>query len=219
MISLFKFVIVSCMGFTLLVSPVLAGGYRRPYAVLQKQVQVGNYVNVYAVPVTDLGLPYYYEVQSSRLTEEDINKVAEATANKTLEKFTSVLEGLLETDKSITNPTKPIEPDLILPPAEEPPQASDLDAKVLSIFQRSCITCHGNENKKGGLTLFAADKLDFTGDTDSDKLMRYRIHDAVSTNRMPKTGEPLPQDEVDAVADWMRSQATGKNGEVKNEPN
>jgi hypothetical protein len=153
---------------------------------------------VVALPVSSLGVPYYFSV-GDYLRED---KIAEIVTQRVTNRLAA---GAGAVSPSTRAGNKPVA-------AAPSPTVTDLDNRVSSIFQ-TCINCHKPGTAKAGVTLFAADgSLYQDANTGTEMVRRWRILDAVTggpdVNFMPKNGNPLTDDEVDTVRKWLRAYAS-----------
>lgn len=153
-------------------------------------------------PVTDLGLKYYYAVKDPYgspeevLSEAEIEKLAERIAEKTASRVVSKLIDKLKND--IDN-EKPSNPDGNVPGGNAKDKQI-IEAKVTAIFKNRCYNCHATETKaSGGYTLLTGDVLN-----KFNREQRWDIFDAVDTQRMPMTGEPLTVQEIEDIRAYAR---------------
>lgn len=89
------------------------------------------------------------------------------------------------------------------PAADIPPvpgAAAPGDGKVLAIFNRSCVSCHG-DNPKSGFQLLAGGQI-----TQDARGKAYCIVGHVATGDMPKRGQPLSDEDIQAIAEWAAGQ-------------
>jgi len=161
------------------------------FRVRQKIVdRHGRYYYIYEVPVSKS--PYYEVNTRPGLTKEDRELLADDIANLVVEKLAKAIA---------------VEPE---PEPVEPPSNSELDLKVQAILLTNCAKCHGNGEKSGKLSFIEDDKLTIIeSDKTPDeiiaiKLLKYQIADAVETGRMPKGGEPLSDDDLSVLKNWVR---------------
>ena len=90
-------------------------------------------------------------------------------------------------------------------------QEIDFKKEILPIFREHCFECHGKGNSEGGLSLESLVGLQQGGDSGnaiftpkpSDSELYLRIKSLADGYRMPKRGEPLPQDKISKIAKWI----------------
>lgn len=93
----------------------------------------------------------------------------------------------------------------------------DYSAQVKPIINNKCIACHGGVKKQGGFSfLFESEakaKLKsgkyaiVPGKPGKSEMIR-RINDSDPESRMPYDHEPLPQDEIDILTQWIKQGAS-----------
>lgn len=91
--------------------------------------------------------------------------------------------------------------------------AQDVDFRkdILPIFEKHCFECHGDGNLEGDLSLESVASMQIGGHSGSpilsselsDSELYLRITSLSDGYRMPKKGDPLPQQDVDKIAKWM----------------
>ena len=113
-------------------------------------------------------------------------------------------------------------PEAATPEGSAQNPSAELQAKVQSIFEDSCTSCHdtsGDPGDPGGLDLespvtsligrksAAVDRLlvDPGNPDGSYLLVKMREGQAMEGDLMPLGDDPLPQDQLDAVRDWIAS--------------
>lgn len=154
-----------------------------------------------AVPVTSLGLEYYYRV----ITEEELNRQAQVIAAEVVRQLEEAYPNGL-----VPSPTPPVEDE----PDEPKPDVgwadgytpTELDTQVYALIKTKCAGCHTGPTPDGGLVLITENGKfpKFDGDT------RAHIWDRVDGSNlpiekiMPKNGAPLGDDEVNLVRKWWR---------------
>jgi mono/diheme cytochrome c family protein len=161
----------------------------------------GNLIIGY--PVTDLGLKYYYAVKdpyrepSEVLNEAEIEKLSERIADKTASRVVAKLLDQLKNGGGNTDtPTSP-SPTTPTVPSDKKVQ---LEAKITTLFTARCYTCHASDTKSaGGYTLLVNNKLG-----NFSREQRWDIFDAVDSQKMPQSGDPLSIQEIEDVRDWAR---------------
>ena len=175
----------------------------------QKVIQYDNFsrLQVIAVPVTDLGLQYYYQSEPLRgrnLSEEDRKAIVEDI-------IAGVLAGI---DQRFEIPTGDdgnvgggnAEDGNVPPPQDD--NSSDLDKKVLAMMEKyNCGTCHteGQLEKPNMPTLLTKDgKLKTLEDPKLERLRRYDIHDSVYSGRMPKNSNVVSDGDAKTFYDWIK---------------
>ena len=99
-------------------------------------------------------------------------------------------------------------------PAAGTAEADLFQSKVAGIFERRCVSCHNDGDRKGGLSLASADGLTKGGESgaviDKDDFAASLLLQAIAGDepQMPKEGEPLTVDEVAAIRKWIEAGAT-----------
>ena len=198
-------------------SLALAGGYRYGNGyVYQQQYNNYNYqqqyqqqyevnpVVVIGVPVSNLGVPYYWSVGETLREEAIAQKAANiviASAKK----------------QSVQQPKREIgvslDFDLISSstPSSPATSPSNLDAQVAAIFNESCIRCHKPGASRPGIQLFNADGSLYKAPTWREELKRRQtVYDSISgedgVSQMPKNAEQLDQEKQEIIYAWLREQ-------------
>ena len=190
----------------------------------QNYYQAVNPVVVIGVPVSNLGVPYYWSV-GDELREDRI-------AQKVSEKLKGG-QAPAKTSQSNTRPAREVvapgpgpgillDFDLVsgavdrpyLPgePSSKPGQITELDQKVAGIFAKNCARCHKPGTDKPALRLLNADgSLYKPSDFKADLKHRQLVYDAVrgtdGVSSMPKNGEQLPDEELETLYLWLREQS------------
>ena len=81
---------------------------------------------------------------------------------------------------------------------------------VLPIFQANCSQCHGDNRQSAGLQLNSADGVMnavsvgaiVAGSADNSRLVA-----AIVSGRMPRSGNPLSQQDIQTIIDWINAGA------------
>lgn len=170
-------------------------------------------VLIVGVPVSNLGVPYYWSVGDD--LRED--RIAKKTA-----------EILRRESKPVTGrePRKPPSPDggaqakpadsplpsrfdIIGGGGDKPVVAGKRDAEVLAIFETSCSSCHKPGKALKGITLLREDGQIFhEKNFAAEAKYRFRVYDSVfggeGVNLMPKNASPLGNDKVETIRNWQR---------------
>ena len=85
--------------------------------------------------------------------------------------------------------------------------------KIAPIFERACLSCHNENDRKGGLSLESADGLRKGGESgvvvEPSNPRASLLLDYVSGPKpqMPKEGGPLAEEEVEAIRAWIAAGA------------
>lgn len=178
--------------------------------IAEKIIQFDEFANlqVIAVPITSTGVQYYYQSEPLRgrgqgLSDEDRKLIVE-----------EIVKGVLAGIEVVGDDGKPVEKPntggggTIEPPKVDPPTVgSDLDKQVLGIFTANCSSCHtaGALHAESIPVLLAEDgSLAKLTDKPLEQLRRFKIHDAVFYNRMPKNSSPLSEGDVDVLHRWIK---------------
>jgi len=174
--------------------------------IQDKIIQFDNFNNVYAVPVTNFGLDYFYRV----ITEPERQRVADRVADTVVERLLQRIreeQAAQPAPAPIPVPVAPVAPVAPNPPTVKPRiPTGDLDDQVFDILTTNCAVCHTAGDEKGKLAIFNdnGDLNDLTVDqkwkiwdrTDGGGLPRDKV--------MPKNGEPLSGDDVAILREWVR---------------
>lgn len=197
-----------------LVNPVLGSGrsfvkqrVQNEVVVQQKVIKFDDFsqLRVVAVPVSNLGLQYYYEAEPLRrndnLSDEDIDKIVSGVVEGILDQIQVTGEGEPDPQGPGTSPEGP-EPQNS-PVGEQP---STLDEKVLSLFNNKCLVCHDTTSHKGKLVLVGDDgKLSKFTDGQVAKILRRTTggFNLPQNKRMPLNSDALEDTEVQTLIDWQ----------------
>ena len=144
---------------------------------------------VIAVPAANIGVRYYYGVNPNpqkieQLSEEDVQRIANATAEKVVSILTEAIE------KS---------------GVDGPKESANLDVQVQAIFAQSCARCHSEQTPRGKFEDETNVVLIDKGNLSKlDRYQREQIWDAVDTQRMPQDHDPLPVDQVETIRRWWK---------------
>lgn len=174
----------------------------------QKVLEYDDSLKIIAVPVTDIGLQYYYQSEPLRgrgLSEDDKKQIIE-------EVVAGVLKGIDEKFEVVPDEggENGNQGGGVVPPVQPPTDnnTSALDAAILKIVTSKCSTCHTEDGlaKDGIPTLLKKDgSLSVLADLKDEKLRRWDIHDSVFSGRMPKNDTPLTDEEVDTFKQWAKA--------------
>lgn len=95
-------------------------------------------------------------------------------------------------------------------------EAVDFNAQIKPILNNKCISCHGGVKQEGGFSLlFREEALDTTrsgkyaivpGHPDKSELMHRILSDDPDV-RMPYMHDPLPEEEIEVLRQWIREGA------------
>jgi hypothetical protein len=88
-------------------------------------------------------------------------------------------------------------------------------AQVAPIFQQYCLRCHNGVDRQGGLSLESVDAFQAGGDSGplldqgspEDSLLLLMVTPADGVAQMPKDGQPLSADQLQAVRRWVEQGA------------
>ncbi len=89
--------------------------------------------------------------------------------------------------------------------------------RVAPIFQRRCLSCHNDKDKKGDLSLQSAAAIEDSGivepgDADGSTLVEMISPRGAKPAEMPKNADPLSADEVKLIRDWIAAGAKWPDG-------
>jgi hypothetical protein len=95
-----------------------------------------------------------------------------------------------------------------LVPAQAQSQGIDFESRIAPIFERRCVSCHNDDNRKGELSLQSATGLRAGGesgpviveDPAASLLLEYIVGDEPE---MPKDAAPLSPSDVDSIRRWI----------------
>lgn len=178
----------------MITSPVMASTRKTPvvqqYIIRQKIVQVDNpYAQTtYLIPSTQLGLNYYYNI----ISDDEKQKQADLIAELVVQKLLNLGVAVENTDGTVTNTPSP------------PPEGDDVDNKIKQLFENKCSACHNGQNTDIPEAYRDLNRQDFTD------WERFNIFDRVNginlpvDKIMPKNQEPLSEEEVNLVLEWVR---------------
>jgi mono/diheme cytochrome c family protein len=103
--------------------------------------------------------------------------------------------------------------------ADEPRPGQVLfQARVASIFERHCVSCHSGSKPKGGLSLVTAKRALAGGESGAaivaGKPDESLLVESISGDQpeMPKDAKPLPADDVAAIRAWIEAGAPWPEG-------
>jgi hypothetical protein len=98
----------------------------------------------------------------------------------------------------------------------QPTTSVDFNADIRPILNTKCISCHGGVKESAGFSLFSREdalrKTDsgkpaiIPGDPDKSEFMR-RLTSHDPEERMPYHGQPLPEEEIAALREWIKQGA------------
>ena len=98
----------------------------------------------------------------------------------------------------------------------QPAASVDFNADIRPILNTKCISCHGGVKESAGFSLFSREdalrKTDsgkpaiIPGDPDNSEFMR-RLTSHDPEERMPYHGQPLPEEEIAALREWIKQGA------------
>lgn len=87
-------------------------------------------------------------------------------------------------------------------------QADSLDAKAAGVLAARCASCHTGAASKGKLAIFTAPgQLAPTVD-------RFLLWEAADSGRMPKGGQPIPDDEARVLREWVAQAAQQRRAQT-----
>jgi len=100
----------------------------------------------------------------------------------------------------------------VVVPAHAQSQDSDFETRIAPIFERRCVSCHNDDDRKGELSLQSAEGLRTGGesgpaigaDAEASLLLDYVIGDEPE---MPKDAARLSTSEVDSIRRWIAAGA------------
>ncbi|MCI0491476.1 MAG: hypothetical protein L0Z07_00900 [Planctomycetes bacterium] len=102
-------------------------------------------------------------------------------------------------------------------PAEEAKENVDFEKQILPIFHEHCVSCHGEKKGLGKLRLHTAAALKkkwdadahliVVGEPEKSDLYERLVLPADNKKRMPKKADPLPQEKIDLIGDWIKQGA------------
>lgn len=185
-------------------------------------------VLIVGVPVSNLGLPYYWSVGDD-LREE---RIAQKTAEIIRKSSSGGERGGASGSKGVTRetkkpaqasaPAKKAGVNLFGAPKEDQEEnagedggtdevsipATDTDKAVLAIFKESCANCHKPGKAIKGIALFTDDgELYHEKSIAKEIKSRFRVYNSVfggpNVNLMPKNGSPLSNDKVETIRQWL----------------
>ena len=199
-------------------TPSSAGGYYHNGYYYQQQYYQQNYeyqvnpVVVIGVPVSNLGVPFYWSV-GQELREERVAERAAALIQKSKP----------EAPRQTPAPAPVKEPsagvsldfDLIAGTASSSAPVlgaeTALDTQVKALLTQNCIRCHKPGNSKPGVQLFNTDGSLFKEhDWKAEVRRRESVYDSLrgteGVSPMPKNAEQLADEKIELVYQWLREQ-------------
>lgn len=92
--------------------------------------------------------------------------------------------------------------------------------RIAKLFQTRCVNCHNDDDKKGGLTLQSVEGLHAGGDSGAvveasqpdSSLLLTAVTRIDGKAEMPKDADPLSDEEVSAIREWVSSGANWPAG-------
>ena len=178
--------------------------------IRQKVFEYQDSLQIIAVPVSDLGLQYYYHSEPLRgrnLSDEDKNEIVQEIVKGVLAGIDERFEITPEDGGNVGGGSDG-NTGSVPPPQDEPP-ISDIDQQVLAMMKKyNCGLCHteGQTEKEGMPILLTKDgKLNILADAKLEKLRRFEIHDSVHSGRMPKNGTTVSDSDVKVFYNWINS--------------
>jgi hypothetical protein len=153
---------------------------------------------IFEVPVTDLGLEYYYRVKDSAelsIDDDDLEKLSEKIVAKLISKLS--LPTKPDAPPPVDNPspddTEPVEP------ASPETPTDKLKLKSLEILKKNCAKCHSGDTINGGLEIIKDNKL-----SQLNREQKFDIFIQAFEQKMPKGGDPLSDEDVIILKDWAK---------------
>lgn len=209
-----------------------AGGYGHGYGYGYQNYGYGynyqNYHQVYevnpvvviGVPVSNLGVPFYWSV-GQELREERIAEKAAALVNKNKDNSGQIQQVQRQQPQVAPAPGPGVLLDFDLvgseiahqTQAQTPSISSELDSRVQKIFSDSCIRCHKPGSDKPALRLVNADGGLFKSlDWKDEFKRRQSIYDAVrgteGVSQMPKNADQLNDESIEVIYLWLREHSS-----------
>ena len=189
-------------------------GYHQNYGYNYQTVYETNPVVVIGVPVSNLGVGYYWSV-GAELREQRVAQLAAELVNKKQAPATKVQQQ--PTVAPAPGPGIALDFDLISSavteqPTAAPGQITELDQKVQNIFSQSCSRCHKPGTEKPALKLLNADGSLFKAlDWKTELQRRQLVYDSVrhteNVSAMPKNADQLDDESLETVYQWLREKA------------
>lgn len=154
---------------------------------------------IFEVPVSNLGLEYYYRVKDSEsltLKDDDIEKLSDAIVAKLINK--------LALPTGPNQPTQPSDPTVESTPIPKPePEPLDevgkLNLKALTILKTNCAKCHSGDKINGGLEIIKDDDI-----ANLNREQKFDIFISAFDQKMPKGGDPLSDEDVIVLKEWAK---------------
>lgn len=78
-----------------------------------------------------------------------------------------------------------------------------------NIFTASCSGCHGNQHSAAGLNLLDYDRMMSSGVVVAGQPESSPLYQLIQSGRMPMNAPRLPDDQIQAVHDWIALGAKG----------
>ncbi len=101
-------------------------------------------------------------------------------------------------------------------PGAAPPARIDYLRDIKPVLKERCYACHGSLQQKGGLRLDTVQLLRQGGDNGSilaEGELFDRLTTKVPSRRMPRDGEPLTEQQIEAIRVWIRQGTPGPTHE------
>lgn len=153
---------------------------------------------IFGVPVSDLGLEYYYRVKDQdelSIKDDDIEKISNAVVAKLIEKL--ALPTKPENPGVEPTPDNPDQP--IVPEPEPESPVEQLKLSALNILKKNCAKCHSGDTINGGLEIVKDGKL-----AQLNREQKFDIFIATFDQKMPKGGDPLSDEDVIVLKEWAK---------------
>jgi hypothetical protein len=188
--------------------------YQQPYYNYNQYYYEKKEVNpvlVIGVPVTNLGLPYYYSVGADLREEALIEKITKTMKQQNLIPQQQQATPAYNQVQQAAYEAQPQQAELvfnIIGGNAVVAQSDDLDKRVYAILDSNrCATCHkAGQSKPGGVQLFNSDGTLFKAQNPAiEKNRRKAVYDQIAEGLMPKNGKVIKGTDTEVLRKWKEA--------------